>query len=131
MTEEEKRKPHNKPSPLAIAKRTTQASSKMNADDLIVTVALSSILATSITSKDVALAEGLLVTGFLIILQLTVTWFSVRSATVQSLAHGEPAFLFSHRAAAYSRSTRRSTSFPPIVRVTMWCEFFPIVCRKS
>lgn len=45
----------------------------MNAFDLIVTVALGSTLATVILSKDIALAEGVLALGLLILLQFMIT----------------------------------------------------------
>ena len=47
--------------------------SKMNAFDLIVTVALGSTLASIITSKDVALAEGMVAFVVLIGLQFVLT----------------------------------------------------------
>src|SRR5690554_5806016 len=53
--------------------------SKMNAFDLVVTVALGSTLATVILSKDVALAEGIAAFVLLIGLQYIVTWSSIRS----------------------------------------------------
>lgn len=67
--------------------------SKMNAFDLIVTVALGSTLATVLLSKDVALAEGALAFALLIGLQFAVTWSSVRSRWVRRLATGEPMML--------------------------------------
>ncbi|QNI02790.1 DUF421 domain-containing protein [Halomonas sp. SH5A2] len=67
--------------------------SKMNAFDLIVTVALGSTLATVLLSKDVALAEGLLAFALLIALQFAVTWSSVRALWVRQLATGEPQML--------------------------------------
>jgi uncharacterized membrane protein YcaP (DUF421 family) len=68
--------------------------SKMNAFDLIVTVALGSTLATILLSKDTALAEGVLALGLLILLQFIITWLSVRSATVSRLVKAEPRLLF-------------------------------------
>jgi uncharacterized membrane protein YcaP (DUF421 family) len=68
--------------------------SKMNAFDLIVTVALGSTLATILLSKDVALAEGALALGLLILLQFIITWLSVRSATISRLVKAEPRLLF-------------------------------------
>ncbi len=65
---------------------------KMNAFELVVTVALGSTLATVLLSRDVALAEGLLAT--LIALQIGVDWLSVRSAREQELVKSEPAPLF-------------------------------------
>lgn len=63
---------------------------KMNAFDLVVTVALGSTLATIVLSKDVALAEGLTAFAILIGLQLAITWLSVRTRIVPSLVKSEP-----------------------------------------
>lgn len=68
--------------------------SKMNAFDLIVTVALGSTLATILLSNDVALAEGVLALALLIVLQFIITWLSVRSETVSRLVKAEPRLLF-------------------------------------
>ena len=68
--------------------------SKMNAFDLVVTVALGSTLATVILAKDVALAEGMVAFALLIGLQFSITWLSVRSATVSQLVKAEPTLLF-------------------------------------
>ena len=70
--------------------------SKMNAFDLVVTVALGSTLATISLSKDVVLVQGLLVLAMFISLQFIVAWLSVRSSTVRKLVKSEPALLF-HR----------------------------------
>lgn len=70
--------------------------SKMNAFDLIVTVALGSTLATVLLSRDVALVEGVLAFALLIFLQLFITWLSVRSARFQGLLKAEPRLLL-HR----------------------------------
>lgn len=67
--------------------------SKMNAFDLIVTVALGSTLATILLSKDVTLAQGTLAYVLLIGMQFTVTWSSVRARWVRRLVTGEPALL--------------------------------------
>ena len=60
-----------------------RALSKMNAFDLIVTVALGSTFATVLLSKDVALLEGALAFALLIVLQFVLTWLSVRSKAVR------------------------------------------------
>ena len=52
---------------------------KLNAFDLVVTVALGSTLATVLLSKSVALMEGLLAFVLLAGLQYVVAWLSVRS----------------------------------------------------
>ncbi len=68
--------------------------SKLNAFDLVVTVALGSTLATVLLSKDVALAEGALGMVLLVALQFVVAWLSVRSPTVGELVKSEPRMLF-------------------------------------
>ncbi|HUG76098.1 MAG TPA: YetF domain-containing protein [Burkholderiales bacterium] len=67
--------------------------SKMNAFDLVVTVALGSTLATILLSKDVALAEGALAFALLIGLQFVVTWSSVRARWIRRWVTGEPRML--------------------------------------
>ncbi|UYG00894.1 MULTISPECIES: DUF421 domain-containing protein [unclassified Halomonas] len=67
--------------------------SKMNAFDMIVTVALGSTLATVLLSKDVALAEGTLALALLIALQYLITWLSVRVGWVKRAVTGEPLML--------------------------------------
>ncbi|GAB4193523.1 MAG: DUF421 domain-containing protein [Roseiflexaceae bacterium] len=67
---------------------------KMNAFDLVVTVALGSTLATIILSKDVALLEGLTAFAVLIALQYVVTWSSVRSDRIKHLVKAEPTLLW-------------------------------------
>jgi uncharacterized membrane protein YcaP (DUF421 family) len=70
--------------------------SKLNAFDLVVTVALGSTLATVLLSKSVALAEGALALGLLIFLQYAIAWLSVRSPRFQTLVKAEPTLLL-HR----------------------------------
>ncbi len=67
--------------------------SKMNAFDLVVTVALGSILATVILNPGVTLAQGSLAFGLLIAMQYVLTWSSVRWPWVRRLVTGEPALL--------------------------------------
>lgn len=67
--------------------------SKMNAFDLIVTVALGSTLATTLLSTGVALADGLLAFALLIGLQFSITWLSVRSKTISQLVKSDPTLL--------------------------------------
>jgi uncharacterized membrane protein YcaP (DUF421 family) len=68
--------------------------SKLNAFDLVVTIALGSTMATVLLSKDVALAEGVLAFALLIALQFVVAWLSVRSPAVGRLVKSEPRLLF-------------------------------------
>lgn len=66
---------------------------KLNAFDLVVTVALGSTLATILLSKSVALAEGVLAMALLVFLQFTITWLSVRSRGFQGLVKSEPTLI--------------------------------------
>lgn len=68
--------------------------SKMNAFDLIVTVAFGSTLATVLLSSEVSLAEGLLAFALLCMLQYAVASASVRSQRFQSLIKADPTLLF-------------------------------------
>jgi uncharacterized membrane protein YcaP (DUF421 family) len=66
---------------------------KLNAFDLVVTVALGSTLATILLSKDVALAEGVLALALLVSLQALIAWLSVRSPWFRSLVKSEPTLI--------------------------------------
>lgn len=66
---------------------------KLNAFDLVVTVALGSTLATVLLSNSVALAEGVLAMALLIVLQFVITRLSVRSTRFESLVKSEPTLL--------------------------------------
>ncbi len=79
---------------------------KMNAFDLVVTVALGSILATILLSRDVSLAEGMLAFVVLIALQYVIAWLSVRSAAVGRLVKSEPTLLL-YRGAFLPGALRR------------------------
>jgi len=69
---------------------------KLNAFDLIVTVALGSTLATVLLSKSVALLEGLVAFVLLAGLQYLVAWLSVRSPRFSDFVKSEPTLLL-HR----------------------------------
>ena len=66
---------------------------KLNAFDLVVTVALGSTLATVLLSKDVALAEGALAFAMLAALQYAVTRGSVHWDWLKRLVRAEPRLL--------------------------------------
>lgn len=67
--------------------------SKLNAFDLVVTVALGSTLATVLLNADVSLADGALAFALLIGLQFVVTWSSVRASGIRQFVTGEPVML--------------------------------------
>lgn len=64
--------------------------SKLNAFDLVVTVAIGSTLATTLLSRDVALAEGIAALALLIVLQFLVSSSSVRWSAVAGVVKSEP-----------------------------------------
>ncbi len=76
---------------VASGKRTL---SKMNAFDLVITVAIGSTLSSILLSSDVALAEGLLALTLLISMQFVMTWTSVRFESFKHLVKAEPTLLF-------------------------------------
>lgn len=69
---------------------------KLNAFDMIVTVALGSVLASTITASGTALVAGL--TGFvlLLLLQVIVSWLTSRRRMQTSLVRSEPTLLVRH-----------------------------------
>lgn len=69
---------------------------KLNAFDLVVTVALGSTLATVLLNRDVPLVDGIAAFALLILLQWTVATLSVRSASIRKLVKSEPTLLL-HR----------------------------------
>jgi uncharacterized membrane protein YcaP (DUF421 family) len=68
--------------------------SKMNAFDLVVTVAFGSTFASAILSSEVSLAEALAAFALLCGLQFAVAFLSVRSERFQRLIKAEPSLLF-------------------------------------
>lgn len=68
--------------------------SKLNAFDLVITVAMGSTLATILLSPNVSLSEGVAALALLVLLQFLITWTSVRSARLRRLIKSEPTLLF-------------------------------------
>lgn len=99
----------------AAGKRTL---SKMNAFDFIVTVALGSVLASTLMTKSVTLADGLLGFAVLISLQFALTWLSVRSPFVSHLIKAEPALLF-HRGDFLRAAMRRERVLEAEIRAAV------------
>ena len=66
---------------------------KLNAFDLVVTVALGSTLSTQILSKDTPLLDGVLAFACLIGLQWLVTFTSVRWGAIRRLVRSQPTCL--------------------------------------
>lgn len=87
-----------------------RALAKLNAFDLVVTVALGSTLATVLLSKDVVLAEGALAFAMLALLQWVVARLSIASPAFRQLVRSQPRLMledgrFLHRAMHDERVT--------------------------
>lgn len=78
---------------------------KLNAFDLIVTVALGSTLATVLLTKSVALVDGVAAFALLAGLQYVVAFLSVRSRRFGALVKSEPTLLL-HRGDFLERAMR-------------------------
>ncbi|WNB86220.1 YetF domain-containing protein [Cellulomonas sp. ATA003] len=66
---------------------------KLNAFDLVITVALGSTLATILLSTDVSWSEGALAFALLALLQLVVSWTSARLPHGRSVVTAQPTVL--------------------------------------
>lgn len=80
---------------------------QLNAFDLIVTVALGSTLASVITSKDVALSQGLLAFAALIAMQCLLSHLATRSRRLETVINGEPVLLV-HRGTLLEKALERT-----------------------
>lgn len=69
--------------------------SKLNAYDLVVTIALGSTLSSIILDRSIALIEGLTAIALLVLLQLGVSWTTTRRPSLRRLVTAEPALLLS------------------------------------
>jgi uncharacterized membrane protein YcaP (DUF421 family) len=66
---------------------------KMNAFDLVVTVALGSTLSTVLVTRQIPLVDGLLALALLIALQFLVAWSSLRAPWFERLVKSRPTLL--------------------------------------
>lgn len=66
---------------------------KLNAFDLVVTIALGSTLSATLLQESVAFAEGAVAFAVLIVLQFSVASLSVRSSRLARIVRSEPALL--------------------------------------
>lgn len=96
----------------ASGKRTL---SKMNAFDLVVTVALGSTPATILLNRQVALWEGALALVSLVVLQFVTAWAPVRFRSVRRLVKSEPALLL-YEGRMLHEAMRRQRVAPDEVR---------------
>ena len=88
-----------------------RALAKLNAFDLVVTVALGSVLASVAVSPDVTLASGAAAFALLVVLQYTIAFASVRVKSFQQLVKARPTLVLREgeileEAMAHQRVTR-------------------------
>lgn len=67
--------------------------SKMNAFDFVITIALGSVLAATLTDSSLALSTGVAVMAFLILAQLVITALSVRMDWVERVVKSDPSLV--------------------------------------
>lgn len=66
---------------------------KWNSFDFVVTIALGSVLASTILSNKDTFGKGLISFALLVLFQYIITWISVRSSIIQKLIKAEPSLL--------------------------------------
>jgi uncharacterized membrane protein YcaP (DUF421 family) len=91
---------------------------KLNAFDLVVTVALGSTLATVLLNSSVALADGVFAFALLIGLQYVVAWASVRSDRISATVKSTPVLLL-HRGRLLERTLLAARVTPAEVRAAI------------
>ena len=79
---------------------------KWNAFDFVVTIALGSMVATTIISKQTTVMQGAAALGGLILLQWIVTSISVRVTWFRGLVKGSPVLIFRHGKFLYGEMER-------------------------
>ncbi len=72
-----------------------RALSQMNAFDFVVTVAIGSLLATTVLDETVSLLEGAAAMGVLLVGQFVITFLSTRTNVVRKLVKASPALVYS------------------------------------
>ena len=70
--------------------------SKLNAFDFVFVVAVGSVFASTIISKDITLVEGVAAMATLIVIQVTLAELAMRFSTVERIINGKPTLLLSH-----------------------------------
>ena len=66
---------------------------RMNAFDLVIAVALGTILASLFVNRSLPLADGLVALGLLIVLQFALAWLSARFGRFRQAVQSEPTLL--------------------------------------
>jgi uncharacterized membrane protein YcaP (DUF421 family) len=87
---------------------------KLNAFDLVVTVALGSTLATILLSKDVSWTEGAVGLGLLAALQSVVAWATIRRPRVRNVVTARPTLLLRDGKVVQEALQRERVSFDEV-----------------
>ena len=89
--------------------------SKLNVFDFVFVVAVGSVFASMIISKDVTLVEGIAAMGTLMLIQLVLAELAARFPKLERIINGEPTLLLSNVRSGFGASTtpRRTTSAAP------------------
>ncbi|MGM0422205.1 MAG: DUF421 domain-containing protein [Pseudomonadota bacterium] len=67
--------------------------SQLNAFDFIITVTFGSTLASTLISKDVTIADGIVALSLLVLLQFVITWMNTRFTAFRRLTKAQPSLL--------------------------------------
>lgn len=86
-----------------------RSTSQMNNFDWIVTVAMGSLVGSSLVLEDVTLAEALLATGMLMVLQFLFTFGAARSGWIERLIKSRPRILYTDGYCTEAMSRERIT----------------------
>jgi uncharacterized membrane protein YcaP (DUF421 family) len=63
--------------------------------DLVVSVMIAEVSAMSLESSDASITRGLFIIGILILLQIGMSWLTLKSVTMRSLIEGQPTLIVS------------------------------------
>lgn len=88
---------------------------RLNAFDLVVTVALGSTFASVVTSRSLPIADGVLALALLISLQFAVAWLSIRVPWFEWIVKSRPAAVFTRGEFARSMMVRERVSTDDIL----------------
>jgi len=102
--------------------------SKWNSFDLVVTVALGSSLSTVILSNSTSLSQGVTTFIVLVLLQLAITWLSVRYAAVQRIVKATPSLLL-YKGQLQEETLRRERVTESEVRAALRAKGIPDIER--
>ncbi|ASS74630.1 hypothetical protein CIG75_06370 [Tumebacillus algifaecis] len=69
---------------------------KLSIFDLVISVMIAEVSATALIDHEVMVKEGLLIIGSLVLLQIVMSWLSMKSITLRKLIDGQPTLLIAN-----------------------------------